>query len=83
MIRFFMSKKPLVLLATMHERTKISSVGDNLIHVVIPNKKPEQTNVDDGLVELMEALDEIDETKPTAKLNATSISDGNGGRILL
>lgn len=45
--------------------------------------KPKQTNVDDGLVDLVEALEEIDENIPLAKLNATSISDNNGGRILL
>lgn len=64
----------------VQERT---NVGNNVIHKIIPNKKPEQTDVDDGLVELMEALEEIDETKPMAKLNATSIADGNGGRIYL
>lgn len=42
-----------------------------------------QTNIDDGLVKFMEALEEIDENGPLAKLNATSISDNNGGRVLL
>jgi hypothetical protein len=59
------------------------SVSNNVIHEVISNKKLEQTNVDDGLVELMEALEEIDENSPLAKTNANSISDNNGGRIFL
>lgn len=59
------------------------SVSSNVIHTVLLNKKPEQINIDDGLVELMEALEEIDENSPVAKLNANSISDNNGGRILL
>jgi hypothetical protein len=42
-----------------------------------------QTNTDDGLILYVEALEEIDESSPLAKLNATSISDNNGGRILL
>jgi hypothetical protein len=31
----------------------------------------------------MDALEEIDENNPLAKLNAVSISDNNGGRIYL
>ena len=58
-------------------------MSSDVIHKVLLNKKPEQTDVDDGLVELMEVLEEIDETKPIAKLNAVSISDRNGGRIFL
>ena len=58
-------------------------MSSNVIHEVISNKKTEQTNVDDGLLELVEALEEIDENSPLAKLNATSISDNNGGRIFL
>lgn len=42
-----------------------------------------QTNIDDGLILYAEALEEIDENSPLAKLNATSIPDNNGGRILL
>lgn len=45
--------------------------------------KSKQTNTDDGLILYIEALEEIDENNPLAKLNATSISDNNGGRILL
>lgn len=40
-------------------------------------------NVDDGLIEYADALEAIDENSPMAVLNATSISDNNGGRILL
>jgi hypothetical protein len=58
-------------------------VSDNVVNSVISNKKTEQINVDDRLVELTEALEEIDENNPLAKLNAVSISDNNGGRIFL
>lgn len=47
---------------------------------ILPSKT---INVDDGLIEYAEALEAIDENSPMAKLNATSISDNNGGRILL
>lgn len=40
-------------------------------------------NSDDALVELVETLESIDVSNPLARLNETSISDGNGGRILL
>ena len=62
----------------VQERT---SVSNHVVHEVIPNKKLEQTNVDDGIVEYMEALEDIDENSPLAELNAVSISDNNGGRI--
>lgn len=62
----------------VQERTSVSS---NVIRSFTPNKKPEQTNPDDVLIELTEALEAIDETKPIANLNAVSISDNNGGRI--
>jgi len=39
--------------------------------------------VDDGLIAYVDVLEEIDENSPLAKLNEVSISDGNGGRILL
>ena len=64
----------------VQERT---SVSNHVVHEVISNKKPEQINVDDGIVEYMEALEEIDENSPLAELNAISISDNNGGRIFL
>jgi len=47
---------------------------------ILPSKT---VNVDDGLIEYADALEAIDENSPMAKLNATSISDNNGGRILL
>lgn len=62
---------------------KGTSVSSNVVHDVISNKKTEQINIDDGLVYYMEALEEIDENGPLAKENAVSISDNNGGRILL
>lgn len=37
--------------------------------------------VDDNLVRFIETLEEIDETKPIARLNAISIVGRNGGRI--
>jgi hypothetical protein len=37
----------------------------------------------DALVELVETLLKIDDNAPLAKLNKTSISDINGGRIAL
>lgn len=64
----------------VQERTRVSN---NVVHVVIPNKKLEPIHPDDGLVEFMEALEEIDENSPLAKLNSVSISDNNGGRIYL
>ncbi len=44
-------------------------------------QETKQTNIADGLILYVEALEEIDENSPLAKLNATSISDNNGGRI--
>lgn len=38
---------------------------------------------DESLIELIEALESIDLNTPEAELNAVSISDNNGGRILL
>jgi hypothetical protein len=57
-------------------------VSNNDLLQVLLNKN-EVTNTDDGLVEYAEALEEIDENGPLAKENAVSISDNNGGRILL
>lgn len=42
-----------------------------------------QAHPDNMLVELVEALQEIETDGKEARLNATSISDNNGGRILL
>jgi len=38
---------------------------------------------DDLLVDLVEALEDINTESPLATLNATTISDNNGGRIYL
>lgn len=46
-----------------------------------PSKVAEQ--VDDNLVDFIEALQKIDTQSPLAKLNETTISDNNGGRIEL
>jgi hypothetical protein len=43
----------------------------------------EQPHEDDGLVELVEALQQVDTNKPLARLNESSIADNNGGRIEL
>ena len=37
--------------------------------------------IDDSLVDLVELLDNIDESSSISKLNETSISDNNGSRI--
>ncbi len=58
-------------------------MGNNALLQVLLNKKQVEANTDDGLVEYAEALEEIDENGPLAKENAVSISDNNGGRILL
>jgi len=46
------------------------------------NAQPEP-HVDDSLVSLIEALQAVDTDAPLAKLNETSITDNNGGRIEL
>ena len=38
---------------------------------------------DDNLLDVVDALDEVDEDSPSARANAQSISDNNGGRIEL
>jgi hypothetical protein len=58
-------------------------VSNNDLQPLVPNKKSTQVNADDGLILYIDALEEIDENSPQAKINATSISDNNGGRILL
>jgi hypothetical protein len=42
-----------------------------------------QPHEDDGLIELIEALQSVDTSSPLSKLNATTIADNNGGRIEL
>lgn len=51
-------------------------------------KSPEITSTqsvivseDDGLVELIEVLEEIDENKAAARLNETSYISNDGGRV--
>lgn len=41
------------------------------------------TQIDSNLVDLIELLEKIDGDSPLAKLNETTISDNNGGRINL
>lgn len=43
----------------------------------------EQTTISGSLVKLISVLKEIDTSAPIAKLNTDSISDNNGGRIIL
>jgi hypothetical protein len=64
----------------VQERTIVSS---NVTHSVIPNKKSEQIDVGVKLAELMKLLESVDENSALAKLNETTISDNNGGRITL
>lgn len=45
--------------------------------------KQEQTSETGSLLKLIEVLQEIDTSSPKAKLNEISISDNNGGRIIL
>lgn len=42
-----------------------------------------QTSDTGGLLKLIELLSEIDTSTPIAELNEISISDNNGGRIIL
>ena len=46
------------------------------------NGQPQQ-HEDDGLIELVEALQQVDISSSLAKLNETTIADNNGGRIEL
>ena len=43
----------------------------------------EPPHQDDGLIELIEALQQVDTTSLIAKLNEATIADNNGGRIEL
>jgi hypothetical protein len=51
------------------------------------DQKPEVDDTEPGtdqpLAELVDVLQEVDETAPDAEQNATTISDNNGGRIEL
>jgi hypothetical protein len=42
-----------------------------------------RSNSNDALVVLLDLLLEIDPSSPLSELNETSISDNNGGRIML
>lgn len=66
---------------TLSESTTVSPHLEVLGVFGVRNNKTQ--NVDDGLIAYVDALEEIDENSPLAKLNEVSISDGNGGRILL
>ena len=44
---------------------------------------PKITQIDSNLVDLVELLEKINVDSPLAKLNETTISDNNGGRINL
>ena len=65
----------------------MSSILNKSVGLQTPNSiallsnKAEKTNIDDGLVELAEALEDIDENKASAKLNEVSMIDNKGGRI--
>ncbi len=45
--------------------------------------KEQKTTSEDALAELVELLEQVDLVGPLAKLNETTISDNNGGRIEL
>lgn len=51
--------------------------------LVLSNDKPEKTKIGDELAQLMEVLKNTNENNKLAKLNETTISDNNGGRIEL
>ena len=57
---------------------KIKPIGSKKIY-----RQFKEAQADDNLITLIETLQAIDDTKPVAMLNKTSISDRNGGRILL
>lgn len=57
-------------------------MSNNVVHEVALNKKAGNTN-EDVLAEWLELLKQVDLDGPLAKLNETTISDNNGGRIEL
>jgi hypothetical protein len=72
----------------MDDQSKTQSESTTLsphleVSGVLGVRNNKSQNVDDGLIAYVDALEEIDENSPLAKLNEVSISDGNGGRILL
>jgi hypothetical protein len=60
---------------------KGTSVSNDVIHQT-SNKYAKKTD-EDALAELLELLGQADLSSPLAALNATTISDNNGGRIEL
>jgi len=60
---------------------KGTSVSNDVIHQT-SNKNAKKTD-EDALAELLELLGQADLSSPLAALNATTISDNNGGRIEL
>jgi hypothetical protein len=57
-------------------------VSNNVVHKAVSNQKAKQTN-EDVLAEWLELLKQVDLDGPLARLNETTISDNNGGRIEL
>jgi hypothetical protein len=55
----------------------------NSIQTSGPDASLGQISLTSSLVEFVETLESIDTTSPLAKLNETTISDNNGGRIEL
>ena len=62
---------------------KGTSVSSNVINGVLLDKNLDQLKVGAKLLELMKVLEGVDENNKLAKLNETTISDNNGGRIEL
>ncbi len=65
------------------EITQISDCSSSAEKSAGQHYAPQRINPseDDGLVELMELLEDIDENKATAKLNKVSMIDNMGRRI--
>lgn len=57
-------------------------MSNNVVHKAVSNQKAKQTN-EDVLAEWLELLKQVDLDGPLARLNETTISDNNGGRIEL
>lgn len=73
------ASKPCNLSADNHTSTeKLELQKANLSQISLPS-----TDNVSSLIELIDTLEKIDTTKPMAKLNKTTISDNNGGRIQL
>lgn len=58
-------------------------VHDNANHNISKNKKSKQEEISEYLAELLSTLEDVDENDKLATLNESSISDNNGGRIVL